>query len=224
MEGVEAKDITEVQEVTEAIIVDAAELATGPALNEVMLAVNLAVAVVVEEKAVKEAPEANEVEGAVVDLIEADKEVMVVVVVDRGLKAVVHEAAADTQTITVQVMKNALMVTAVTMTVSAPRRVRPRPTPHLPLPLPWPVLTATKARRTPFLIPLNLVAPQAIVTTHPRRPLRKSCKVTTTLVAAKNQQGLAVAAALVAPRMATVVIVNLATKLHLYPVLLPMLV
>ena len=223
MEGVEAKDITEVQEVMEAIIVDAAELATGPALNEVMLAVNLAVAVVVEEKAVKEAPEANEVEGVVVDLIEADKEVMVVVVVDRGLKAVVHEAAADTQTITVQVMKNALMVMAVTMTVSAPRRVRPRPTPHLPLPLPWPVLTATKARRTPFLIPLNLVAPQAIVTTHPRRPLRKSCKVTRP-AAAKNQQGLAVAAALVAPRMATVVIVNLATKLHLYPVLLPMLV
>ena len=76
MEEVEAKDITEVQEVTEAIIVDAAELATGPALNEVMLAVNLAVAVVVEEKAVKEAPEANEAEEVVVDLIEADKEVM----------------------------------------------------------------------------------------------------------------------------------------------------
>ena len=128
-------------------------------------------------------------------------------------------------------MKNASMVMVVTMTVSA-RRVRPRPTPHPPLPLPWPVLTATKARRMPpphhFLIPPpNLVAPQAIGT-HllriTRPPLRKNFKVTATILAKNQHRTRAgqVRAAAAVPRMA-IVVVNLTTKLQMYPVLLPML-
>jgi hypothetical protein len=95
VEGVEAKDITVVHEVTEAIIEDAAPLATEPALNEVVLAVNLAVAVAVVEMSEKEAKEANGVEEVVVVLIEAANEVTRVEAVDRGLKDAVQEAADD---------------------------------------------------------------------------------------------------------------------------------
>ena len=177
--GVPGEEVIITMVVTEDIVEVAEALATEPALNEVMLAVNLVPVEV--EVVVRLVSAVAAVVAAAADLeeeilgVDAHTEedvgvVMGVAVVDRDLNVdLVGIVMSTTGMVTViTVIKN--VSTVMVMTV---RRGPQRPTPPcLPPHLPWPQM-AIKAR--PFL-PLNLVAPQVIGTI---RPHQKNCKKST---------------------------------------------